>query len=609
MIPDHVIDEVRDRADIVEIIGEAVQLKKAGREFKANCPFHEERTPSFYVVPHKGFYKCFGCGKAGSVFDFVMERQGMDFVEAVKYVAGRAGVEVTEVHGRKPEEDPNRPYYEITAFAQVWFREQLLDDAVGRDAREYLEGRGIDGEVAERFELGFAPDEWRAFREAALKHGFEEDLMLELGLLKQSERSKEPYDGFRGRVMFPIKGVSGRVIAFGGRILETTSGDGPKYINSPETPIYQKGRNLYGLSRAKGSIRREKEALVVEGYMDAVSIAAVGFENVVAPLGTALTPEQALLISRYAKRVLLLYDSDGAGLKATFKAGDILLEAGVHPSVVTFPEGEDPDTYVRAHGADEMKKLLRHSIDIIERKLQILEQKNYFSSIDRRRSAVDRLLPTLRAVVDPTLRDLYVDRVSKETGVQPTTLLEDMKKASRPGVGGSPGGASSRAPAPPPPRPRSLRGGAERHLLKVMVRGIEWVERAAEVISREDFDDPYHRAIFEVLLDDPETRAPPPSMDPVAAQRFHEILVDPAELAHGTEIFSKAVTRIRVAALHRRAQDLQARIEKARSEERKLELVGEKARLAAEIRELDENYWVTATRRRPDDQNPNEATR
>ena len=444
MIPDHVIDEVRDRADIVEIIGEAVQLKKAGREFKANCPFHEERTPSFYVVPHKGFYKCFGCGKAGSVFDFVMERQGMDFVEAVKYVAGRAGVEVTEVHGRKPEEDPNRPYYEITAFAQVWFREQLLDDVAGRDAREYLDGRGIDAEVAERFELGYAPDEWRAFREAALKHGFEEELMLELGLLKQSERSKEPYDGFRGRVMFPIKGVSGRVIAFGGRILETTSGDGPKYINSPETPIYQKGRNLYGLSRAKGSIRREKEALVVEGYMDAVSIAAVGFENVVAPLGTALTPEQALLISRYAKRVLLLYDSDGAGLKATFKAGDVLLEAGVHPSVVTFPDGEDPDTYVRAHGADEMKKLLRHSIDIIERKLQILEEKNYFSSIDRRRSAVDRLLPTLRAVVDPTLRDLYVDRVSKETACSADHPARGHEEAVTAG-----GGRFARAPESP----------------------------------------------------------------------------------------------------------------------------------------------------------------
>ncbi len=605
MIPEHVIDEVRDRADIVEIIGEVVSLKKAGREFKANCPFHDEKTPSFYVVPQKGFYKCFGCGKAGSVFDFVMERQGMDFVEAVKYVAGRAGVEVEEVRGRKPEEDPNRPYYEITNFAQSWFREQLLDDAVGREAREYLEGRGIDAAIAERFELGYAPDEWRAFRDAAVKHGFDEALMLELGLLKQSERSKEPYDGFRGRVMFPIKSVSGKVLAFGGRILETASGDGPKYINSPESPIYEKGRNLYGLSRGKNPIRREGEALVVEGYMDAVSLAAAGFENVVAPLGTALTPEQARLLKRYTDRVLLLYDSDSAGLKATFKAGDVMLEAEVHPSVVTFPDGEDPDTYVRAHGPESTRALLKDSIDVMERKLQILEEKNYFSSIDRTRLAIDRLLPTLRAVRDHTLRDIYVGQVSEKTGVQPATLMEDMKKAPRPGVPKP----RSRDVLSGPPQPRSLRGGAERHLLKVMVRGVEWVERAAEVISSEDFDDPYHRAIFEALLDDPETRTPPPSMDPVASRRFHEILVDPAELVHGNEIFSKAVTRIRVAALHRRAQDLQARIEKSGSDEEKLELMTKKSRLAAEIRELDENYWVAVTRRRPNDRNPNETTR
>ena len=604
MIPEHIIDEVRDRADMVEIIGESVSLKKAGREFKANCPFHEEKTPSFYVVPHKGFYKCFGCGKAGSVFDFLMERQGMDFVEAVKYVAARSGIEIQEVSGRKPEEDPNRPYYEITAFAQDWFRNQLLDKGVGQDARTYLESRGIDAEVSERFELGYAPDEWRAFREAAVKHGFEEQLMLKLGLLKQSERSKEPYDGFRGRVMFPIKGVNGRVVAFGGRILETTSGDGPKYINSPETPIYHKGRNLYGLSRAKNSIRRDGQALIVEGYMDAVSIAAVGFENVVAPLGTALTPEQAQLLSRYTKRVLLLYDSDGAGLKATFKAGDVLLESGVHPSVVTFPEGEDPDTYVRVHGPNGLSALLKDSMDVMDRKLQILGDKNYFSSIDRRRSAVDRLLPTLRAVIDPTLRDLYVDRVSQATGVQPGTLLEDMKKVLRKKVrnlGSGPADSSRVGHLP------SLKGGAERHLLKVMVRGIEWVERAAEVISSEDFEDPHYRAIFQALLDDPEARVPLPSMDSVAAQRFREILVDPEELAHGNEIFSKAVKRIRVAALYRRAQHLQAKIETSGSEEEKLELVTEKSHLASEIRELDENYWVSAARRSSDDKNLNEA--
>ena len=348
MIPDDMVEEVRAAADIVDVIGEFVQLKKAGREYKANCPFHEERTPSFYVVPAKGFYKCFGCGKSGDVFSFVMERQGLDFVEAVKHVAGRAGVQVREVKRSQEEEDPNRPLYEINGFARDWFRRQLEDATVGAAAREYLEGRGISADVCERYGLGFAPDEWRALRDAAAKHGLEEELMLEVGLLGSSERSREPYDRFRGRIMFTIESRSGRVIAFGGRILEGDTKDAPKYLNSPETPIYHKGSNLYGLSWARHSIRREESALVVEGYMDVVSLAAHGFENVVAPLGTALTPEQAKLLSRYTKRVLLLFDSDAAGLRATFKAGDTLLEAGLHPAVVILPPGQDPDTLVRS---------------------------------------------------------------------------------------------------------------------------------------------------------------------------------------------------------------------------------------------------------------------
>jgi DNA primase len=597
VIPDEVIDEVRARADIVDIIGEVVPLKKSGREYKANCPFHEERTPSFYVVPDKGFYKCFGCGKSGSVFDFVMERMGMDFVEAVKYVAGRAGVEVVERRRGRAEDDPNRPLYEMTAFAQSWFRSQLLDESVGAPARAYLEGRGIGAEVAERFGLGFAPDEWRAFREAAEKHGFDEAMLLELGLLKQSERSREPYDGFRGRIMFPIEALGGKVIAFGGRILE---GDGPKYINSPETPIFHKGRNLYGLSWAKNVIRREESALVVEGYMDVVSLAAAGFETAVAPLGTAMTAEQAVLLSRYCKRVLLLFDSDAAGLRATFKAGDVLLEAGMHPAVVTLPEGEDPDTLVRAAGPAALRALLDDAIDVLDRKIQILEERDYFSSIERKRSAVDRLLPTIRAATDPALRDIYVSRVSDVTGVRRETLEAEAAKAK----GTS---SSSFAPRPKPGRPRAPSMGAERQLLKLMVRGVDWVERAAELVAPEDFEDPYHRAIFLALLDEPELRAPPVSMDPVAAQRFDEILADPEDLAHGIDVFTKSVNRIRGLALKQRLEDVQRSIEETTDEAEKLELVATKSKIAAELRELDPTYWASA--RRPAHRNPNRPNR
>jgi len=594
MIPDDMVEEVRAAADIVDVIGEFVQLKKAGREYKANCPFHEERTPSFYVVPAKGFYKCFGCGKSGDVFSFVMERQGLDFVEAVKHVAGRAGVQVREVKRSQEEEDPNRPLYEINGFARDWFRRQLEDATVGAAAREYLEGRGISADVCERYGLGFAPDEWRALRDAAAKHGLEEELMLEVGLLGSSERSREPYDRFRGRIMFTIESRSGRVIAFGGRILEGDTKDAPKYLNSPETPIYHKGSNLYGLSWARHSIRREESALVVEGYMDVVSLAAHGFENVVAPLGTALTPEQAKLLSRYTKRVLLLFDSDAAGLRATFKAGDTLLEVGLHPAVVTLPPGEDPDTLVRSEGREGLEQYLDQAVDVLDRKLQILDEKDYFSSIERTRSAVDRLLPTIRAASDPALHDIYVAKVADRTGVRRETLEAEMKRAAS--------GSAPTSVAAPPSVPRIAahrvpKLGAERILLLLMTKNPDFVERAGEHVGAGDFVDVAYRTIFQALLDDPELRAPPVSMDPVAARRLQEILSDPEELAHAGRVFEESVARMHVAALDRRSQDLDLRIAAAAGDGEKRTLIEEKERVSRERRELHPDDWTTTARK------------
>jgi DNA primase len=599
VIPDDMVEEVRSRADIVEVISEFVPLKKAGREYKANCPFHEERTPSFYVVPDKGFYKCFGCGKSGDVFSFVMERQGMDFVEAVKHVASRTGVEVREVGRGREEEDPHRAFHEINAFARDWFRAQLVDPTVGAKARAYLEARGVGADVAERFGLGWAPDEWRALRDACAAHGFDEDVMLEVGLLGKSERSNEPYDRFRGRVVFPIESLSGKVIAFGGRVIGRDSKEVPKYLNSPETPVFQKGHHLYGLSWARHAIRRDEKALLVEGYMDVVSLAAHGFESVVAPLGTALTQEQAKLIGRYCTRVLVLFDSDAAGLKATFRAGDILLEEGLHPAVVTLPPGEDPDTLVRGQGAEALRRHIDDALDVLDRKLQILDAKGYFSSIERTRSALDRLLPTIRAAADPALRDIYVDRVAERTGVRRETIEAEIQRAARQRPGREAPPAPRQAPAAR--RPGTPKLGAERQLLLMMVRGVEWVERAGELISAEDFEDPHYRAIFQALLEDPEARSPPSSMDLVAAQRFDEILSNAEEVAHGIDVFTQSVNRMRVSSLDSRIQDLQTRIEAAVTDDEKLGLTSEKARLARELRALDPNYWTSATRGpRPD---------
>jgi len=605
MIPDDQVEEVRARADIVDVIGELVPLKKAGREYKANCPFHEERTPSFYVVPEKGFYTCFGCHKSGDVFSFVMEKLGLDFVEAVKHVAARAGIEVHEVSRQREEEDPHRAHYEVTAFAHKWFRDRLLDPASGRVAMAYLKGRGITPEVAERFGLGWAPDEWRGLRDAAGKHGFDEALMLEVGLLATSERSAEPYDRFRGRIIFPIEALSGKVVAFGGRVIDSGGKGGAKYLNSPESPIYHKGRMLYGLSWARHAIRREESVLVVEGYMDVVSLGAHGFENVVAPLGTALTPDQAQLMSKYAQRILLLFDSDTAGLRATFKAGDLLLQEGLHPSVVTMPPGEDPDTLVRGAGADALRRYLDDAVDVLDRKLQILDERNFFSSIERTREAVDRLLTTVRAAADPALRDIYVKKVSDRTGVRRETLEAELRKA--------PSGAPRPRPeAPPPPRAAPLvpKMNAERTLLLLMIRNPTYVDSAAEWLSPSDFDDSSYRAIFEALLDDPELRSAPPGMDIVARQRFEELLGTPFETAGAREEFSAALNRIRAVALDRRMLEIQQRIVAAGTDEQKAPLVVEKQRLASELRAIDpEYYWKATAQRRWADPNSNRQDR
>jgi DNA primase len=592
MIPDDQVEEVRARADIVDIVGEFVSLKKVGRQYKANCPFHEERTPSFYVTPEKGFYKCFGCGKSGDVFSFVMEKLGLDFVEAVRHVATRAGVELREVTRQRDEEDPNAPLYELNGFAQSWFRQCLTEADTGGKAQAYLRNRGIDAKTAERFGLGWAPDEWHALRDAAAKHGLDESLMVEVGLLARRERDNEPYDRFRGRIVFPIEALSGKVIAFGGRIVAEDARDAPKYLNSPETPIYHKGRNLYGLSWARHAIRREEAAVLVEGYMDVVSLAAHGFENVVAPLGTALTPEQAKLLARYTERVFLLFDSDSAGLKATFRAGDTLLEEGLHPAVVTLPVGEDPDTLVRRQGAEGLRAYLDDAVDVLDRKLQILEQRDFFTSIERTRQAVDRLLPTLRAAADPTLRDIYVAKVADRTGVRRETLEAELKRASvataRPRVD---------VPRPEPsPAPRVPRMGAERELLLLMTKSRDFVEHAGERLAPEDLVDSAYRAIFQALLADPDLRSPPSSMDPVAAERLREILEDPEDIGHASRVFDDAVARIRVATLDRRLAELSRQIGGAEDEAEKLTLTEEKARLSRERRELAPDDWSTTAR-------------
>ncbi len=580
MIPDHVVEEVRDRADIVEIIGQHVQLKRSGKDFKGLCPFHQEKTPSFYVVPSKGFFKCFGCGESGDVFSFLMKHLGLGFQEAVEKLAAGYGVEIPRQDS--PRDDALAPLREAVAFAADYYQRQLWEEASGERARAYLESRGVGRDAAERFLLGYAPDEWRALKETAATHDIDEDVLEQAGLIKRSEKVDEPYDRFRDRLIFPITTPGGSVVAFGGRVLSGASPNAPKYLNSPETPLYHKGTILYGLHWARSAIRKEGAALVVEGYMDYVSLAAADVGNVVAPLGTAMTEEQAALLARYTRQALLLYDSDSAGLRATFRTGDALLRAGVHPLAVTLPAGEDPDSIVRTGGAAALKPYLDDAVDVLDRKIQILDERAYFEDVDGTRKAIDGLLPTLRSASDPALRDIYIDRVAKRTGVRRETLEREARPAER-----------VSAPSPRRPaesgRPAQPLESVERVLLLLMVQDAERIDQAAEVVKPEEFRRPAHRELFQALVEhgtaDPAVLE---ELEPEARTLLDELHASGGDLGETDRVFAETVDGFRIRVLQDRIGEIERRLAESALDER--------ATLFKEINELRRELDGLSTR-------------
>ena len=603
MIPDHVVEEVRARSDIVGIIGDFVQLKKAGKDFRGLSPFKKEKTPSFYVIPAKAFFHDFSSGESGDVFSFLMKHQGMGFTDAVKYVGARSGVEVKEVRRGRKGDDPWRPYYEASAHANAFFQERLWEWEGGKGAREYLERRGISRETGERFGLGYAPDEWGALRDAAAARGIGEAILLELGLLKKSEKREQLYDAFRNRVIFPIESVSGRVLAFGGRLLGPEGKGAPKYLNSPESPIFHKGEILYGLSWAGNHIRRQGAALLVEGFMDALSLAAVDVAHAVAPLGTALTEGHARLLARYTKQVRILFDNDAAGMRATFRAADTLLAQGLHASVVTLPEGEDPDSVARDGGAEAVLGFIRQAVDVLDRKIAILEEHDYFASIEKTRSALDRLLPTLRAVRDPRLRDIYLTRVAERTGVRVDTLAAELKGPTGPG-------RARRATRPPPrrrPAPRIQGLGSDWQLVHFVLKRREWIERAGERVGPSDLEDGALRAIFEWLIDNPELAAPPEGAMPEAVQRFEELSGN--REVPPDEVFEDVTRGIDVRTIDRRLEALDGQIRGAAEEAEKSRLIKDKEDLNKEKRALGPDWRRSAHRAAKSSQRKGEGSR
>jgi DNA primase len=590
MIPDEVVEQVRDSADIVQIIGEYVNLKRQGTDFRGPCPFHQGTHRNFSVSPKKHMYYCFVCHEGGDVFHFLQKRLGVEWPAAVKMVGEKSGIEVREVQSRREGPDPREPLWEVNATAAAYFQKILWDDPLGESAREYLSQRDVSREVADQFGIGFAPREIGLFRNYMNTLGFDEKRLVDAGLLVPGEDGSEPRPRFRGRLMFPILDSMGRNIGFGGRLL----GPGePKYLNSPESSVFSKGKTLYGLHLAKNDVRREDRVLVVEGYFDVVRLMAAGVTTVVAAMGTALTDAQAGMLRKLTKNVFLLYDSDKPGLKATFRSGDELLRQGVSVRVVTLPEGEDPDTFVKAHGAAALVARLRDAIDVFDRKIQLLERAGMFAELHKKRRALDRLLPTVRATSDEIMRDLYLSRAAEVSGVAREVLERELTGR----------GAPAPAPVAPTPAPRispaaRVRRGerraqhgergasAEREIVRAMVTIRSRVEQIAEKIGAESFRDPVYRAIFNALIAaDPDATVEELSagLGEEAIGVLEDILAEGAFQMDPERTISDSLATLRARDLDKRAEELD-RIIPLVDGTHKDELIAEKVAIRDELK-------------------------
>lgn len=420
------VTEVLAATDIVDVIGGYLELKPAGSRLKALCPFHTEKTPSFVVTRDRQMYHCFGCGKGGDAVGFLMEYEGLSFVEALRKLADRAGIRLPSPSAGGDRGEFLRTHVmELCGFADHYYRETLRKSGQGEAGRQYLQTRKLKNETIERFGVGFSPVGWSNLLDAARKKGFRDDVIEQSGLFKRGERGGY-YDFFRGRLMFPIKDVTGRVVAFGGRILE---GNEAKYINSSETLIYKKSRVLYGLNEARDATRREKRFLLVEGYFDLLRCFDAGIENVVASCGTALTTEQALLMRRYASEVVVVYDGDAAGIQAALRGVGVLVGAGLHVRAMALPNNQDPDDFVREHGGERFGQLVNEAPDFIT--FYAAMSRPRLESIEGRATVAREMFSILGAIDDGLRLDEYLKRTARDLGLNEWSCRTEFDKFRR----------------------------------------------------------------------------------------------------------------------------------------------------------------------------------
>jgi DNA primase len=493
-ISEETIQEIRNRTDIVEVVSGYLPLKRSGGNHLGLCPFHQEKSPSFNVNEPRQIFHCFGCGVGGNVFSFLMRMEGLSFPEAVKRLGERVGIEVEETPDSPAEtqrRELNEQLLKINEAACAFYHRVLLDEPAGAPGRRYLRQRGYDGETVRSFRLGFAPGRWEALAEHLKSQGFSSQDLTDAGLVRAGQKGRGDYDLFRNRLLFPIYDLQERVVAFGGRVLDDSL---PKYINSPETPVYHKGRSLYGLCQARDAMRHSREVLVVEGYFDLLALARAGFANVVATCGTALTADHARLLRRYVEKVVLVFDEDAAGRQASFRAMDALLPEGLVVRMISMPAGADPDSLLRDQGVGAFQA----AVDASRSALEVLMEDRLAAAddgVEGRARAAEVILESLRRLPSELERDLYIKQLAARTGLAEDLLRGRGKIVAPNRISGV------QVKQLRPSGPVSPDGRIQRYLLKLMLASHDVCQRVKEEGTSSLFLDEGYRLAGEHLLE------------------------------------------------------------------------------------------------------------
>lgn len=489
LIPDDIIDEILSQVDIVELISSYFPLKRTGRNFKALCPFHKEKTPSFIVSPDKQIFHCFGCNEGGNAIHFLMRYERLEFPEAVKVLAKRVGVNIPEMH---KESKGILDLYKINNLAMQFYHDHLLNSSQYEGVRVYLIKRGLSKETMGKFKLGFSPPQGEALVNFFKQKGFSLSEVERTGLIMKRENGEGYFDFFRGRIIYPIFDIRQRVIGFGGRVLDDSL---PKYINTPETPIYKKGQTLYGLNFAREAIKEKGFIIIVEGYMDLISLSQRGFNNIVATLGTALTLEQVRLLKRHASLVVVVFDGDKAGEIASLRSLEVLLEEGLEVKLVALPSGFDPDSFVKIKGKEEFEKFLREAKNILEYKLQILLPRYGIENIEGKVNLVKEMLPTLIKIENNVMLSEFIRQLAEKILVSEESIWTELKKLrSKKSTTADEDSIAEKIPIF-----SSIRE-AELTLLKLMFKEKSLIKQAKLIFGKDDFFSPEVKNIIDLLF-------------------------------------------------------------------------------------------------------------